>query len=180
METSTDSIIGEDTMELSEDTIVSLKQFNIVWLVFNNDFLYNPLPLDTRTAEWRRFLSWLVCSSMQESSAGIMIFLQPPTDPADAPPKRVYSKKPRKKDAISAILNSLWCQPISDQPFTFFKTRVTPIREALPFIVQLYTNPTKGFEEARYPPGCYIRTINVSFKKWNIEIDAFRDPEDAL
>ena len=72
------------------------------------------------------------------------------------------------------IARSEFCTKIWICRRTLLQAQIGPVLHALPYVVELFTDPPDELDEVRIPTRGYVTTIALWFKNWGIHIDAFR------
>lgn len=130
-------------------------------------------PYDTRTKECDKFLQYILSSPVRNESPLMVIGHISPINRED-----FACKDMRLSPHLS--------MPISVSPSRNFRTKIGtchrtlqiaqfgPLLHALPYVVNLFTHPPHEVDEMIFPTRRYVTTIEVWFKDWGIQIDAFR------
>ena len=140
-----------------------------------NNILGNDVYFDSRTSEWRSFLSHL-CSSVVGNAEVVMLFHRGGSaHPDEHTPAHMYACWPHDTTAFDIIAKSQLCVDVNFNSMTFLIVRMRPIKEALPFILDVLSHPRPRSEEARLAKGYYVRSVDVYLKDFRVGVDVYRD-----
>ena len=164
-----------DGICLPKEMVQTLKRGTMNWeWTPSGNFVNRVRPFDDRTAEWSEFRNLLLSSPFRNEAMVIWIHSENPMNPKDAPPSSVY-REPVLGESITALIaKSTFCTEVTECESGILLAKLRPVKDALAFIFSLYNDPPDFVHESRYPRNCYITTVGIWFKNWQIQIDTFR------
>jgi hypothetical protein len=138
------------------------------WVNFERHF-------HTATKEWDEFRQYILSSPFRNESPRMLIARTGSSYPDDSPPLDKTGLPPRDQYASVRIARSQFCSKVWFCDVGVICARIGPLSHALPYLIRMFTDPPEELNEARYPKGAYVRTIDLWFKDWCIQIDVFRN-----
>lgn len=163
-------------LRLPRAMITDLKKGSMSWIRTSAGNLVNfGRHFHTATKEWDEFRQYIFSSPFANESPRMVIARTGSSYPDDSPALDETGLPPRDQFASMRIARSQFCSKVWFCDVGTITARIGPLSQALPYVIRMFTDPPEDLNEARYPKGAYVRTIELWFKDWGIIIDVFRN-----
>ena len=163
-----------DVMPLTFDMKKFLRRRLYAWPM-HGDIWMSVADFDSRTIQWFDMLNWMCHSQLADQSVGILAYKEVVRREEDRPPEDIYKGPFRDKYANGIISSDPLCIAVVETSLFNLACKMKPAHQALKFVIGLFTHPQPDQEEARYPTGCYITTLNIWFFDLQICLRVYRE-----
>jgi hypothetical protein len=130
---------------------------------------------DSRSIEWKSLVIALCSSTLGGAMAILHIYPQCPPNRNDYTPKNLYGDWECDTDTNVIIENSPLCVKVEYKCIKSFAARMQPLKEALPFVLDLLTNPPRNSTDSHIAKGYYVRSMALRFKDFQVRVHIYRE-----
>ena len=134
---------------------------------------------DSRSIEWKSLVISLCSSTLGGAMAILHLYPQCPPSLNDYTPKHLYGDWECDTDINVIIENSSLCVKVEYKCIQSFAARMKPLKEALPFVLDLLTNPPRHAIESRIAKGYYVRSMALRFKDFQVRVHIYREGQQG-
>jgi hypothetical protein len=134
---------------------------------------------DSRTIEWKSLVIALCSSTLGGAMAILHIYPQCPPNPSDFTPDNLNRDWECDTNTKEIIVNSPLCVKVEYKGFLAFAARMKPLSEALPFVLDVMTNPPGNSTDSRIAKGYYVRSMALRFKDFQVRVHIYREGQQG-
>jgi hypothetical protein len=134
---------------------------------------------DSRTIEWKSLVRVLCSSALANAMVIVDVYHQSPPNSADSAPNHLYGKWECETDTKEIVEKSPFCVKVEFKSIISFAYRMKPLKEALPFVLDVMTNPPKNSSDSRIPKGYYVRSMALRFKDFQVRAHIYREGQQG-
>lgn len=154
----------------------SLMPFATRWTSLGN-YSRNLEPFDSRTDEWLQVYNAILSCDLKYKNVDIMTAYMSPPNRDDLAHLKESDLVSCRCSAISSMVSSPFCLDVQERGTQFLMATMGPLKDVLPFLWNLFTNPSPDSLEFRYPPGKYMRTMWLQISDIHIVVRIYRNVE---
>jgi hypothetical protein len=156
-----------------EDVVNFALSHNRCWR-WVDDVLRNMDFYDSRTPEWESLLNKLCSCTAGQAEAIVWLYPQSPPKEEDIPPDHLIDQTEHAFTMYDIMKASPFCSRVEAHDSRVMISRMQPIKDALPFVMDACKNPLPRSLEARFPKGYYVISVSIRLRNFHVRVHAFR------